>query len=788
MLVRQPLTSAVALVALALGIGLTTVMFSILNGAVLRGLPFPDSDRLLHMAPFDLRDQDDFDTTQWEFAAWAARQQSFEGLAGFYVANANVVGPDGTPERYRAAWITPNTFRLLQTRPVLGRDFDDAAGRVGAQPVAILSDRVWKDRFAGRADALGQTLRVNGVSMTVVGVMPPAFAFPTTQELWVALAVNPARAPRDAVQGLEVIGRLRDGVSPEQAGAEMATIEAALLQDMPDERDAITVEVKSYVEEFLGSETVQMLTMMFVAVLLVLVIACVNVANLVLARAADRTREVAVRAALGADRLQVVRQTLTEVLVLAAAGALFGLSIAWVGLDVFNRQIVDTNPPFWLDIRIDTTVLVFVTAVTVLAALVAGLVPALRAASGDVAPLLNDEGRGTTSLRIGRLSRGLVVGEMALSFALLVVSALTIQSILNVSRFDPGVAVDQVFSARVSLPATEYSDTDRQRQFTEALTATLSALPGVRAAALTTGLPPSLLEGPVALPGVTYATERDYPQAQIATVSERFFDVLRMPVRQGRLFTPADGADGLPVAVVSENFARAHYPEGALGRQVRVVEGDAVVWRTIVGLVPDMRELDLGASVTAAVYVPIAQAPTRVLTVVAHTEGDPLMQTAAVRRAVASIDRNLPIYNVTTLQGAIDRNAWAWRVFGILFTTFGLAALFMATVGLYGVMAFSVSRRTPEIGVRIAMGAEPRDVMGMVLRQGAVQVAIGVALGTGLAVMLSRAMQLLFFQVGADDPRYFFLVAVLLLVTGLVATIVPARRAARVDPMVALRG
>ncbi len=337
----------------------------------------------------------------------------------------------------------------------------------GAEPVVIVSDRVWQDRFDGRADALGQALRVNGVSMTVVGVMPPRFAFPTTQELWVALAVNPARAARNAVQGLEVIGRLRDGVSPEQAGAEMATIEAALLQDVPEERDAITVEVKSYVEEFLGSETVQMLTMMFVAVLLVLVIACVNVANLVLARAADRTREVAVRAALGAGRLQVVRQTLTEVLVLAAAGAGLGLTLAWAGLDVFNRQLVDTNPPFWLDIRIDTTVLAFVTAVTVLAALVSGLVPALRAASGDVAPLLNDEGRGTTSLRIGRLSRGLVVGEMALSFALLVVSAMTIQSILNVSRFDPGVAVDQVFAARVSLPATDYPDADRQRRFTD---------------------------------------------------------------------------------------------------------------------------------------------------------------------------------------------------------------------------------------------------------------------------------------------------------------------------------
>jgi len=443
MLRRQPLTSVLAVVALALGIGLTTLMFSNLNGAVLRGLPFEQSERLMHIAPFDIKDDDDFEATQWEFSEWRPRQQSFEDLAGLYIGTANVVGPDGTPERYRAAWITPNTFALLRARPVLGRDFDDAAGRLGAEPVAIISDRLWHDRFQGRADALGQPLRVNGTTATVVGVMAPGFAFPVTQDLWMALAVNPAREVRDTVPGLEVIGRLRDGVSRTQASAEMAAIEAQLLLDDPVRREGITTEVKTYVEEFVGSETVQMLTMMLAAVLLVLVIACVNVANLVLARAADRTREVAVRTALGAGRFDVIRQTLIEVFVLAAVGAIIGLLIAWGGTTMFNRGIADTNPPFWIDVRIDRTVLLFVTAITALAALVAGLVPALRASRGDVAPLLNDEGRGTTSLKIGRLSRLLVIGEIALSFGLLVVSGLVIQSILNVTRFDPGIALQE---------------------------------------------------------------------------------------------------------------------------------------------------------------------------------------------------------------------------------------------------------------------------------------------------------------------------------------------------------
>lgn len=787
MIGRQPLTSTLAVVALALGIGLTTLMFSILNGAVLRGLPFEQSERLLHVAPFDLKDNDDFEAAPWEFAAWRERQRSFEDLAAFYIANANVVGPDGSPERYRGAWITPNTFGLLRTRPVLGRDFDEAAGRPGAEPVVIISDRVWRDRFGGRPDALGQTLRVNGVAATVIGVMAPKFAFPTTQDLWLALAVNPTRLARDQAQSLEVIGRLRDGVTPAQAGAEMAAIEAALLQEDAVEREAVTVEVKPYIEEFIGTETVQLLTMMLAAVLLVLVIACVNVANLVLARAADRTREVAVRAALGARRLQVVWQTLTEVLVLAAAGAGLGLAIAWAGTEMFNRGITDTNPPFWIDVRIDATVLLFVTAITVLAALVAGLVPALRASGGDVAPLLNDEGRGTTSLRIGRLSRLLVVGEMALSFALLVVSALVIQSILNVTRFDPGIATEDVFAARIGLPATDYPDAAGHRRFADALTERLAALPGVHRAALSTSLPPNLNEGPVAIAGRTYADERAYPRAQVSSVTEGFFDVLRVTARRGRVFTPADSADSLPVAIVSENFERAHYPAGAIGQQVRVVQGAAVVWRTIIGVVQDMQEMDVGPSVSAAVYVPLPQDPVRFLNVLLHVAGDPLAHTAAVRQVVVDLDRNLPIYNVTTLQKNLDANTWAWRVFGTLFLVFGLAALFMATVGLYGVMAFTVSKRTPEIGVRIAMGAEPRDVMAMVLRQGTSQVAIGVVIGLGLAGVLARAMQLMFFQVSPYEPRAFLAVAALLLLTGAAAAMVPARRASRVDPMVALR-
>ncbi|MGE0360705.1 MAG: ABC transporter permease [Vicinamibacterales bacterium] len=785
--VRQPLVSALAVVALALGIGLSTLMFSILNGAVLRGLPFERSERILHASPFDIQAQDDFEATQWEFAEWRQRQRSFEDFTAFYVGNANVVGPDGTPERYRGGWVTPNTFRMLRARPALGRDFTDADGAPGAEPVVVISDRLWRDRFQGRPDALGQSLRVNGTAMTVVGVMPPGFAYPIVQELWVALVVNPAIEGKDTRPTVEIIGRLRDEASRDQASAELATIASEVAQLDPKRRSGITVEVKPYVEEFIGTETVQLLSVMLAAVLLVLVIACVNVANLVLARAADRTREVAVRTALGARRGQVIRQTLAEVMVLAVAGAGLGVGIAYAGARLFSRAIADTTPPFWIDIRLDGTVLLFVTAVTVLAALVAGLVPALRASRGDVLPLLNDEGRGTTSLRIGRLSRGLVVGEMALSFALLVVSGLVIRSIVNVTQFDPGIATREVFTARVTLPAAEYGDGPSRVRFGDALLERVGALPGVAAAALATTNPPTAAEITVMLPGQTFPDEREYPRAKVTSVSPAFFDVIRVGPRQGRVFTGGDGADAPKVAVVNEEFQRRFYPEGAIGRQVQTFTGGEPRWHTIVGVVPSIPDIDLGESLLQHVYFPLAQRPNATVNVLLRTAGEPLALAAGVRQAVAAMDRNLPIYNVQTLQKVLDDGTWGWRVFGTLFTAFGIAALFLATVGLYGVMAFSVSRRTQEIGVRMAVGAGAADVLRMVLRQGAWQVAAGVTLGLGLAIVLANAMRLMFFQVSPYDGPTFLAVGALLLATGLAAAFVPARRAAKVDPMAALR-
>jgi predicted permease len=787
-IIRQPGVAALSVVALALGIGLTTTMFSIVNGAVLRGLPFPESDRILHLAPFNIAEQDDVDSRVHTYAELRDRQQSFEELAAFQFQAANVVGPSGLPSRYQAAAVTANAFRLLRIAPVLGRDFRDEDSRPGAAPVVIIGDKIWQEQFDRSPEAIGQPLRVSGTVMTVVGVMPPRFRFPNSEDLWPALAIDPVGTKAGEGPALETIGRLKPGVTRDEASAEMATLWRQLEQAYPDRyAGGYTVEVKTYIEEFIGSETVSALFTMLTAVFGVLLIACANVANLVLARASARSREIAVRTAVGASRWQVVRQTLVEVLVLAALGAAAGLLLAQVGITLFNRAIVDTNPPFWIDIRIDLMVLAFAAGSALAAALVSGIVPALRASRLDLAAIMNDEGR-STGLRIGRLSRAIVVGEMAVSFGLLVMAGLIVQTLVNLGRADFGFAMRDVWSARVVLAAGDYPDEATRRRFVDRAVERLTGLPGVASAAVGTGVPIGGPQDAIKLPDRQYASEQDYHRAHRLVVSPDYFKVLRVPLIEGREFDDRDREAGAPVVVVNQSFARRFYPGGALGQRLALANGAHQEWREIVGVVPD---LGMGQATTdrvpEAVYLPLAQVPVSGLTLFAHVSGPPLAVSGPAREAIRSMDANLPIFNIATVHEGFESGTWAFRVFGSLFMAFGVAALFLATVGLYGVMAFSVSRRTQEIGVRMAMGAGWRQVLTMVLKQGLWQIAIGIVLGAGLGFALGSAMSLLLFRVQPYDPFVFAAIALALTASGIAACLVPARRAAAVDPMVALR-
>jgi putative ABC transport system permease protein len=492
MIARKRGLAFLAIVALAFGIGLTTAMFSIVNGALLRGLPFPESHRIFSLGLRDVQRQTDSSISPDVFRTIADRQQSFEAVAAFSLLASNVVGPGNTAERYAGAQISTNMLELLRTAPARGRDFRPADGEPGAPPVVIIGHKIWVDVFGGVTDVIGSTLRVNGATTTVIGVMPPSFRFPLSQDLWTPLTIGPEASKATAGPSLQIVGRLRADTSLTQAQAEMSTFAKQLALERPDRFASHTVVAKPYVEAFLSGGTAEMIYTMLAAALGVLLIACVNVANLMLARGADRTREMAVRASVGASRGRVLRQLMIEVLVLTTVGAGFAVILAQLGIALFNAAIADSLPPFWIDIRIDPVVLSFVTVVTVTAAILAGIVPAVRVSRVDLTTAMSEDSR-TASAHIGVFSRGLVIVEVALSCGLAVASGLIIQGIARASSADFDFAMSDVWYGRLILPVPGYASEDKRRRALDDIVTGLQAIHGAVNAAVATDLPTGTL-------------------------------------------------------------------------------------------------------------------------------------------------------------------------------------------------------------------------------------------------------------------------------------------------------
>ena len=796
MIRKNPGASALAVVALALGIGLTTTMFSIVQGAILRGLPFPESEKIQHLSILtpNTRGGRGENVTYHDFTDWRSQQTSFESLEGYNNIGMTVTGSSGYPERLRGLRVTPGLFRALRMSPILGRDFTEADAQPGAPAVIIIGHRVWESRYGSSPGAIGQTLNVNGVPTTVIGVMPPKFGFPQTHNAWQPLSFT--LAPKRATGGrLMVIGRLKSDTSLARASSEMERISGQLATTYVENKDT-RARVAPFVSTMLGEEITTTLFTMLAAVFGVMIIACVNVTNLQLARAAERTKEVAVRVAIGAGRWRIVRQTLVEGLVLSGVGALAGLGLAWAGTSFFRRAIVDTNPPFWIDVRLDPVVLAFVTAITVTAALVSSLVPGWRLARTDVNGALKDEGRGSTSLRMGRFSRWLVVVEVAVSCVLLVVSGLMIQSIVQNSRFDVPFATEDVFFGNVNLDDRSFPKEPDILRANQLVEEKLSQVSGVRAVTLASDYPRGGGGTRVAIDGKSFENVEAHPRAHVITASTKYFDVLRVKPQMGRVFDSTDANGGALVVVVDETFARQHLPEGPIGRRIRFGRDtekgttfDTSPWLTVVGVVPALVEPGPSNNNNAAtVYRPLAQWPRRDFFVFASAGDDPTAVTGGIRQALGQVGEGTPIVNVNSLSGELWRQGWATRVFGGLFMTFGVAALFLASVGLYGVMAFGVKQRTGEIGVRMAMGADRSTVLRMILWQGLWRVALAVAIGLVPGWRVGILMDGLIDNVSPSDPVVLSLTAVTLLVSGALASFVPALRAASVDPIVALRG
>jgi len=803
-LIKERAFSALAVVVLALGIGGVATQFSIINGLMLRPPAFPHAERLMSVSLVDtVRHQVVGGATSADYLDWRASQQSFEELALFGARLSINLTFQDTPRRYGGVYVTRTFFRTLGVAPMLGRDFTDADDRPGAAKTIIISHQVWQTDFGGAADIIGQAVQVNGRAGTVVGVMPPGFSFPLNEQVWAPMFAEFAPLPRNNPQGFggAVLGRLKPGVTADQAAAEFSAAARRFAVEFPDTNKNLTVaQVAPFAEAFLGPQLRQILYLMLGAVVVVLLIACVNVMNMQFARATRRTRDLAVCSALGATRGRLLRQMLVESLALATVGAVAGTLFALWATDGLLRQArtLRTPPPAWVTFDLDGRVLALTILVTVGAALLSGSVPAWLASRSSPLDLLRDRGRGGSGRRTNVITRGLVVLQIALTAALLVVSTSMVRSIANQQRINWGYDTASVLTARMTLFQADHPTPQNLGMFFDRLLETLRADPHFASAALTTRFRLAISQnGTYEVEGMPPPDERSRPFAAIEAISDGYFATLGLRMPAGRDFTLADGLDRLPVAIVNAAFVRRHFgAETPLGRRIRLLPGNNLPgpWLTIVGVAPDTRMQGPydGQSDGAGIFQPVAQVPPRWVTIVVRgRSGAPATWAEPLRQAVARLDRDQPIYLVNTADRLIDEALAQNRLLAAMFSVFGGVAMLLAAVGLYGVMSFAVSQRTNEYGVRMALGADVRMILAMVLRQAAVQLVLGLALGLAVALALvtlgGAYVQGFLYQVSRADPLVWGSTVALLTLVTLLAALAPALRATKVNPVDALR-
>lgn len=792
---KQPGTAAISVIAFGLGIGLCATMFSLVYGVFGRGLDIEEPDRfvtVLRAQPSEGRTQ--MGVPQADFYDWMEQQTSFASLGAYHSGTVNVTGTEG-PVRYQGGFVTAGVFEALGVQPLMGRVFQDQDDDPGAALTLVLGYQTWQDRFAGDTDILGEVLKVNGEQAAIIGVMPEGFEFPADQELWVASRdVRAEQSSRRDGTWQTVVGRLNDHTTLAQAELEFATIGRRLAQDFPNENEGIEPRFSTMVEQDTGPELRAIFGAMLIATIFVLLIACANVANLLLARAALRTKEAAVRSSVGARKIQVVFPFFAEAFILAITGAALGIAIAYLGVGLFDSATQDVGKPYYMVFAVDLPILAFVVCITFLTALVSGAAPAFQVSRTNANVVLKDESRGSSSFHAGRLSKVLVIGQVALSCALLVGAGLMTKSMVNVMTYDYDFLTEEVFTARVGLFATDYPDREARQAFAEDLLERMRQLPEASAVGLANSLPGTGSgRRSIAIEGEAYVDEDEMPEVHNAIVSPDLFAAVGVEIAEGRGFADFDDLDSERVAIVNQSMARQLFAgTSALGRRIRGGDStDEADWMTIVGVVPDLRMEGFNSDpddTPAGYYVPLKQADLRFMSLAIQTRGsEPVALSQTVQAGVRLIDPDLPIYNVNSLQGAIDEQGWFYQVFGTLFVVFGVAALFLASVGLYGVLSFSVSRRVHEMGIRMALGAGARDVIRLIMRQGLVQLVIGLTVGLTMAFALSRVLGILMFEVDAQDPMVFGVITLVIVAVGMAASLVPAKRATNVDPMEALR-
>ena len=786
--------SAIVIGVLSLGIGANTLGFAIVNAAFFRGLPFEQSAELQMVAWINERGRR-VGARPIELEEWRAQSRAFAALAGYDDTSASLSDDRALPDQVRATRVTTNTFSILRQPPMFGRDFIAPDEAPSAEPVVMLSHHIWRSRYGGDPAVLGRTVRIDGRAATVIGVMPDGMLFPDRSDIWVPLVPSADEIGGDAPR-LEVFGRLQAGASKRSAQAEFDGIARAQQAAHPNELKAIWgARVETIPEAAIGGIGRQLFLIIMAAVMFVLVIAGANVANLLLLRSAARAREMALRSAMGAARWRLVRQLLLESIVLSLAGAAVGILLAQSAVQAFGAAMENGGLPFWVVFSIDYVVLAYAVAIAVLTATVFGLAPALHLSRANSNDVIKDGGRGSVGApRLRRFGAAMVVVELSVAIALLGGAGLLMRSFTALYSIDLGVNIDPLITMRVDLPASTYPNADNRRAFVAALEPRLAAIPGVRAATVTTGVPSR--DG-----GERYleieGTPADTTRVMVSTVTitPSFFDTIDVRMRQGRAFVDADGAPGSEAAIINQRLAEQFLAgQNPIGRRLRFgrrqpAPGDPQdPWRTIVGVAPDVSHgSPSDGYINAVVYVPYREAAPAAASLLLRSGVAPASIMNAVRREVQALDADLPIIELRTVADLLAEDRWMYRTFGTMFGAFAVIAILLSAAALYAVVAHSVAQRTAEFGVRVALGADRGAIIWLVLGRSLRQLAAGIVLGLAGAFVLGDVLSGMLVGVSPADPTTFAAVTLTLTVVSIAACLRPALGASRVDPAIALR-
>ncbi len=805
LLLKDKWFTLVAAVALALGIGVNATVFTFVNAVLIRGLPIPESNRAMAVSSFDRVRNRTAGVSYLDFRDWKDGSRSFELLGAYNGLVANVSDEGQPPERFQAAHMAAVNFQILGTQPTLGRSFNAGEDGRGADPVVVIGHGMWVNRYGSSPSIIGRSIRVNDVPTTVIGVMPEGFKFPFDNDLWLPLSMIQGlqEQPRNT-RVLQVFGRLAPGVTREQAQSELANLARRIESENPETNKDIQPRLQTFNESQNGGPIRAIFLTLMGAVAFVLLIACANVANLLLARSTNRAREISVRVALGASRGRVVRQLLIESVLLAAISGLAGLGIAVFGIRLFDRATQDVGRPYWIQFTMDGTVLGFFALICLGTGIIFGLAPALHVSKTDVNEVLKEGGRtGSAGIRSRRWTSALMVAELTLTVVLLAGAGFMIRNFLTMYRLDLGIDTSQLLTMNLALPDRKYPSLEQRLAFYERLEERLQGNPRIESVAITSNSP---MGGgflrKLEIDGKPLDQGQQAPNVTMLTIDPHYFDTIGLPVQRGRNLTGEDGMPGRESAIINQRFASLHFPnEDPIGRRITLrmdLLGNAApaggiptaLTATIVGIVPNVRQRDFELPDPDAVtYLPFRTDPRGFMTLLVRSQGDPSAITPVLREEVRAIDADLPLFGIRTMDEGLAQARWPFRVFGSMFAIFALIALTLSAVGLYAVTAYAVSQRTQEIGIRMALGAQGNEVSWLFLRQSFEQLAAGLGLGVagavGVGILFSRTNLLV--QNTAADPVTIGGIALLLGLVAVAASVLPARRATRLDPLIALR-